>query len=41
MSSYSVWHGTDDRGRAVTSGVYFYRLQVGETVLSGKLMLVK
>jgi hypothetical protein len=22
-----LWNGTDDRGRAVASGIYFYRLE--------------
>jgi hypothetical protein len=33
-----TWPGTDDEGRHLAPGVYFYRLEVGETVLRGKLM---
>ena len=38
-----VWNGTDDAGRALSSGVYFYRLLIGKAELTGpkKLMLVK
>ena len=36
------WDGRDDRGRAATSGTYFYRLEVdGRPVGTGKMMLVK
>ena len=36
-----TWNGTDDRGRAVTSGVYFYRLQAGAVSESRKMVLVR
>ena len=36
-----VWNGKDDRGNPVSSGVYFYRLQVGKRVFTKKLTLLK
>ncbi|MCB2230163.1 T9SS type A sorting domain-containing protein [bacterium] len=40
--SYEVeWDGRDDRGRVVGSGVYFYRLEVGDRSLSRKMLLLK
>jgi hypothetical protein len=35
------WNGRNVRGDRVGSGTYLYRLQVGKTVLSGKMVLVK
>ena len=35
------WDGRDGAGRDVASGSYFYRLQVGETLQSRRLMLVR
>lgn len=35
------WDGTDDRGNAVSSGVYFYRLTVGNHSLARKMVYVK
>lgn len=35
------WDGTDHNGMAVSSGVYFYRLQVGDTAESKKMLLLK
>ncbi len=35
------WNGRTDGGTAVPSGVYFYRLRSGETVRSGKMLLVE
>ena len=38
---FVVWDGTDDRGAAVSSGVYFYEARQGREVLIGKIALVK
>ncbi len=35
------WDGQDDTGRAVSSGVYLYRLQSGESVATRKLALIR
>jgi hypothetical protein len=35
------WDGADSRGRRVASGVYFYRLQAGDTMLTRKLVVLK
>ncbi|MEW5796952.1 MAG: lectin-like protein [Candidatus Zixiibacteriota bacterium] len=35
------WNGKDDNGIQVSTGVYFYRLTAGETVLTKKMMLLK
>ncbi len=36
-----TWHGRDNRGRQVASGVYFYQLVAGQQVLTRKLVLLK
>ena len=36
-----VWDGRDSSGREVSSGAYFYRLQVGESRETGKMLLVR
>jgi hypothetical protein len=35
------WHGRDDRGDEVASGVYYYQLQVGSFTQTRKMALVK
>jgi flagellar hook assembly protein FlgD len=36
-----VWHGIDEDGRQVGSGVYFYRFEVGDTRLERKMVMLK
>jgi photosystem II stability/assembly factor-like uncharacterized protein len=36
-----TWNGTDKSGRAVSSGVYFYRMQVGDYVQTKRMLLLK
>ena len=36
-----IWNGTDHSGIAVTSGIYFYRLDTTEGVLTRKMVLLK
>ena len=36
-----TWNATDERGLAISSGVYYYRLQAGPFVAVKKMMLVK
>jgi len=36
-----VWNGTDDSGRAVGSGIYFYRMVAGENVDTRRMLLMK
>jgi flagellar hook assembly protein FlgD len=35
------WSGLDGQGSAVSSGVYFYRLQAGKETLSRKMVLMR
>ncbi|HER44056.1 MAG TPA: T9SS type A sorting domain-containing protein [Candidatus Eisenbacteria bacterium] len=35
------WRGTDDAGRTVSSGVYFYRLRAGKETISRKMVLLR
>ena len=36
-----TWKGTDARGQEVSQGVYFYRLEAGDRVLTHKMLMVK
>jgi hypothetical protein len=36
-----VWDGTDEKGKAVASGTYTYRLSAGSTVLTRTMILMK
>jgi len=35
------WNGRDNAGRAVASGLYFYRLQIGAKTFQGRMQMVK
>jgi flagellar hook assembly protein FlgD len=35
------WNGRDDRGEAVASGVYFYRIEAGEWTTTRPMVLMK
>ena len=37
----AVWKGRDDAGRAVASGVYFYRISAGEYRATRRMVLLK
>lgn len=37
----AVWDGKDNRARPVSTGVYLYRLRVGDAVLTKKMLLLK
>jgi len=37
----AVWEGDDAEGRQVGSGLYFYRVKVGESQQVKRMMLVK
>jgi flagellar hook assembly protein FlgD len=36
-----VWDGKDESGKEVSSGIYIYRLQAGESVQNRKLSFVR
>jgi hypothetical protein len=36
-----VWNGTDDNGKQVGSGLYFYKLKTSEKTVSKKMLLLK
>ena len=36
-----IWNGTDDNGKVVSSGVYFYRLKSGRYTSTKKMILMK
>jgi hypothetical protein len=37
----AVWDGRNSNGRRTSSGLYFWRLAIGEQVESGRMMLIK
>jgi hypothetical protein len=40
-SHWITWNGTDSRGNEVASGIYLYRLTIGTTSLTKKMILVR
>jgi agmatine/peptidylarginine deiminase len=36
-----IWDGKDENGQPLPMGYYFYKLQTGDTVFSGKVLLVR
>ncbi len=40
-SNTVVWNGKDNSGKAVSSGVYFYKLEAGNTTKTQKMVLMK
>ena len=42
IGKHSVeWNGTDDNGKSVSSGVYFYQMRVGDFVQSRRMVMLK
>jgi parallel beta-helix repeat protein len=37
----AVWHGLDDTGRRMSSGVYFYRIEIGDYRVERKMVMLK
>jgi hypothetical protein len=41
-TNHVLWNGTDDLGREVATGVYYYSVKAeGEAIASGKVTLAK
>jgi flagellar hook assembly protein FlgD len=40
-SSLKTWDGTDEKGRRVGSGIYYYRLTVAEKDYSRRMVLIR
>jgi len=36
-----LWNGQDDKGRSVSSGIYFYRVQTVDVIITKKMILLK
>ncbi|NQT65642.1 MAG: hypothetical protein HQ554_05645, partial [FCB group bacterium] len=36
-----IWNGDDDKGKSVSSGIYFYSLKSGSTSQTKKMILMK
>jgi flagellar hook assembly protein FlgD len=41
MTHRIQWDGTDSRGKAVSSGIYYYHLKAGSYTASRKMILLK
>jgi hypothetical protein len=38
---YTSWNGVDETGNPVSSGIYVYRLKVGEFINAKKMVLLR
>jgi len=36
-----IWEGKDNQGNNVASGIYLYKLQMNDTTLTKKMLLLK
>ncbi len=36
-----IWNGTDNSGKNVVGGIYFYKLQAGDFIQTRKMVLLK
>jgi len=36
-----LWNGTDDSGKPVSSGMYFYKMNTGKNIATKKMVLMK
>ena len=37
----TIWDGRDDNGKVVSSGVYFYQIQVGQFIQAKKMIMLR
>jgi hypothetical protein len=40
-SHSAIWNGRDGAGNKMGSGIYYYRLVTGKTILTGKMILLR